>query len=162
MRRKKKELEIDIVLEEDFYEKYNREKVSRDLISYLMEVVDPFEEENVKIIIDNQIENEKCISMIRKQLKEEYDKCLKERSHNNKVQLIYCLLGILMLALSFYVTHDSIFKEIFLISGWVLIWDMIEIEMFSDSDNRRKRRILKKLYHSQIVLKEKEGENRAS
>lgn len=156
-RKKKKEFEIDIVLEEDFYEKFNREKVSRDLIHYLMEVVDPFDRnERVKIILDNQLKSEKCISMIRDGIKEEYQKCLREKSHNNKIQLVYCLLGFVMLFLSFYVTHDSIFKEIFLISGWVLIWDMIEIEMFSDSQNRRARRVLKKLYHSQIVEKERE------
>ena len=153
-RKKKKEFEIVLRVEDNFYEEFNHEKVSRELIQYLIENVNPFEKEQIKIVIENRLHKEECIPMIREGIKEEYEKCLHIKKYNNKVQFYYCLVGLVMLFFSFYVTHDSIFKEIFLISGWVLIWDTIEIEMFSDSDNRKRQKILRKLYYSKIVEEE--------
>ena len=44
-----------------------------------------------------------------------------------------------------------IFKEIILIGGWVLIWEMIELEIFSDVKEKRKRIILKKILNSEFI-----------
>ena len=66
------------------------------------------------------------------------------------IQLVYLLIGILALIIS-VVIKDTIFKEIVLIGGWVLIWYMVEIGIFSNRDLRRKRRLLKRLLNGQII-----------
>ena len=66
------------------------------------------------------------------------------------MQLIYLIIGILSLVLSSLI-KENIFKELILISGWVLIWSMIEIEIFSDTELKRKRKILKQLLNSEII-----------
>lgn len=42
-------------------------------------------------------------------------------------------------------------KEVVSIGGWVLIWEMVESEIFDDMSNKTQRRILEKLLNSEIV-----------
>ena len=44
-------------------------------------------------------------------------------------------------------------KEIVLISGWVPLWEVIDVELFSDYEGRKKRRIITKLLNSEIIEK---------
>ena len=48
---------------------------------------------------------------------------------------------------------DFIFKEVFLIVGWVPIWEVIEIEFFTELKEKGKRRILRKILESNFVTK---------
>ena len=42
-------------------------------------------------------------------------------------------------------------KEILLITGWVPIWEVVDIALFSNTTSKGKRRIIKKLYESEII-----------
>lgn len=145
-----KTIEIDIVNEDDLFEKYNKNKVSKDLINYIIESIPRFKKKDIlKIKINNRVK-ESCIPFIIDGLKEEYQKSVNAHYYTNIVQTIYLLVGIIVLSIS-TIIEKVIFKEIVLIGGWVLIWSMVELELFSDTSGRRKRRILKKLLNSKIV-----------
>ena len=92
--------------------------------------------------------------MIENGLKQEYEKSKKIYHITNIKQLLLSLLGIIFLFLSTLIQEDIIWKEVLLIGGWVPIWEAIELELFSDSEERRKRMILKNLLKTEIEEKE--------
>lgn len=62
------------------------------------------------------------------------------------------LLGILLLFLSTVIRGMFIFEEVFLIIGWVPIWEAVDIELFSDVKEKKKRNALKKLLESNLEI----------
>lgn len=55
--------------------------------------------------------------------------------------------------LSTKIQGSGMWKEILLITGWVPIWEMIEVELFPDAYGRRERKLINKLLKSEIVEK---------
>lgn len=137
-----KVIEIDLTCNDDLYEKYNRKIVSNDLVNYIITSANTKKKDKIKIIINNSI-GISSVSLIKEGLKKEYEKSYLIYYKNNIVQIIYLLIGIIALFVS-SIMDGNIFKEIILIGGWVLIWEMIELEIFSDVKEKRKRIILKK------------------
>lgn len=146
-----KVIEIDITNKEDLYEKYNKKVVSKDLINYMIESIPHFNKsDKLKIVINNSTsEKINCTKLIKDGLNNEYNKSLLKYHKTNIVQLIYLIIGIIALILSTLI-NGTIFKEIILIGAWVLIWEMIELELFSDTQEKKKRIILKKLLDSEF------------
>lgn len=88
---------------------------------------------------------------------QEYEMSKKIYHITNIKQFFLLMIGVIFLFLSTIVNESIIWKEILLIGGWVPIWEMIDLELFSDFQERRKRKILKKLLKSEIIEK---NENR--
>jgi len=148
-----KEIEIDLVSEEDLFERYNKKVVSEDLINYIVrKTINIGSEYKIKLIINNETKNKNVVSLIKEGLEKEYERCKIEYIRNNIMQLVYLVIGILILIISNIIT-ETVFKEIILIGGWLFIWNMGEMELFQDNSNRRRRKILKKLLVSEIVEK---------
>lgn len=148
----KKIIEIDVIDQDDLLDKYNRRVVSKNLIEYLIQVVPYFtREDKIQVIVHNKIkEVPECVPLIVKGFREEYEKNVLEKYRNNVIQLVYFILGILILFFSTLI-KSTVLKEIALIGGWVFIWEMIHLELFSDMTGRKRRKILKKLLNSEIV-----------
>ena len=85
--------------------------------------------------------------------KEALNKCKIRHNHINKMQLIYFMLGIISIFLTLFI-HIDVIDEIILIGGWVFIWSAIELEITSDYNELRKRKIIKKLLKSKMEEKE--------
>ena len=145
-------IEIDLLDSENFFEQYNRKKVSRNLIDYLISEGDNIKfDDTVKIIINDSMgENIDCIKLIKEGLKQEYDMNYRRHQRICLKQVIYLLFGILFLFLSTRINLD-IFKEVIVILGWVLIWSMFELEIFSDVDSKKRRKTLKKILDSEFI-----------
>lgn len=149
-----KRIEIDLLELDDLLERYNRKKVSHNLIEYIIKETPNFKKnDNLKIIINTKIKNIDCVSLIKEGLKEEYHNSLKKHFYNDIIQIIYLIIGIATLFV-YTLIKESIAKELVLISGWVFIWSVVELELFSDSEGRRKRRILNQLLNSEIEVNE--------
>jgi len=148
----KRIIEIDSMDSSYLYEMYNSKKVSRDLINYLIESsLDFRKNDTIEIIINNKLKNkEHCISIIKEGLKSEYFRRQKLYRQNNIIQFIYLIIGIIVLSLSTLIELE-VFREVVIISGWVLIWSMIELEIFSNIENKKIRKTLKKLLNSKII-----------
>ena len=146
-----KVIDVDIIDLDDFFSKYNKELVSWDLIKFILDNCKEVDEDIVIVLnkkIDKPLE-----SILRNSLKTEYNLMVKEHFNNNKMQVIYFLIGIIMLVISRILNDRVLLEELFLIGGWVLIWQTVEIEFFRDIDNKRKRKLLKKLINSKIIEK---------
>ena len=151
---RQKIIEADILDLDDFFEKYNKELVSRDLINYILEnTKDSLDSDKIKIVLNKKIKKE-LGDILRNSFRVEYQKMVNEHFNNNKKQVIYFLIGVVMLVISRILNDRALIEELFLIGGWVLIWQTVEIEFFGDTLNHKKRKLLKKLITSEIIEKE--------
>ena len=146
-----KVIKIDLINEIDLMNNYDENKLSNNLLEYIIkEALYIKREDKIKIIINNKCNTKKDYKeMFINAFKEEYKNNLKIHNRTNIVQLILLIIGIFFIFLSFQINNE-IWKEIFLISGWVPIWEMIELELFNDVRDRKRKRVLLKLINSKI------------
>jgi len=146
-------VKVDLENIDDLYEKYNKSVISKELINYIIENTPRFKKkDDIKVVVNNKSSHEIDFKALFIQgLQREYKKIILKYHYNNFLQLIYFIIGIIILFLSTLI-KEMVLKEIILISGWFLIGAIAELELFSDMNIRKKRRILKKLLNSKIVV----------
>ena len=151
-------IEIDINEKYDFLDKYNEKNISSEFIEYIIkQALLVKSNEKIKVVINNKCDIEdNCTEYIKNGLKREYNKILEEYHNNTVKQLIFLVLGMLFIFLSTLIKDGAIWQEVLLIIGWVPIWEMIEVELFSDVDCRKRRKIVRKLLNSEFVEKDVE------
>lgn len=148
----KKIIEVNILEENDLYEKYNKKVASRDLINYLVESMPFFKKKDIiKIIIKNNLSDDVEIAeVIKRALKEEYDDLKYQYNQNNLIQIISFCIGFFVIFLSTKI-FDEVFRELILILGWVFMYSLIESEIFVDNSIKRRIRKIRKLLSSEII-----------
>lgn len=146
-------IEIDLTNKNNLIDKYNEKKVSHGLIEYIIKQVENANlYDEIKIVINKKCHiEEDCIKLIKDGLHEEYNRSLKKRDDNNIKQIIFFVLGVLFIYLSTLIKNGDVWKEIILITGWVPIWKMIEVEILPDVVGRRKRKLIKKILNSEFI-----------
>lgn len=146
-------IEVNIANKEDFLDKYNKKRVTNDITDYIIrQSMYVTKKDKLKIIINKKCRLEQnCIQMIKDALNEEYNNSMKLHHSIDIKQTFLVILG--MAALIFYsiLREEVIWGEILLITGWVGIWEAMDLEFFDDASERRKRRTLKKLLSSEII-----------
>lgn len=145
---------IDIQKEEDLVEVYNDEVINNNLIDYIFKkTLYTKKEDNIKFIISNKCNTKLPIKdIIIKGLKLEHEHLTKEFERNNFIQILLLLMGLTFLFLSTFINEESIWKEFLVIAGWVPIWEMIDIALFKDIKNRRKKKIIERLVNSDFEI----------
>ena len=149
-------IEIDLHDKYDLVEKYNENKISNELIKYIIKEAIPIRKnEKIKIVINvkcNNI-NRDCKEFLQEGLTEEYNKSIQEHKITDIKQICLLILGIIFLFLSSNINNEVIWKEILLITGWVPIWEVIDLELFSNTKGKGKIKIINKLLNSEIIQK---------
>ena len=146
-------IEIDVFDEKEFFEIYNKKLVADSLINYLVDQTPNFKnKETLKIKINSKITSDidlkKCIV---EGLKNKYQESYQNHFRNTIIQLIYLLVGVLIIFASTLIKRE-VFREVILICGWVLIWATVELEIFSDIEGRKRRKKLKRLIDSEFII----------
>ena len=141
------EIIIDISSIDDVYEKYNKNEISKELINYIIEKC--YNEKNIKIIINNKLDIN-INPLIYKGLENEYNRIYLKYKKNNIIQIIYLILGIIILGISSIIS-ENVISEVILVTGWVFIWSVVELEIFTDTTGRKKRKIIKRILKSEII-----------
>ena len=147
-----KVIKIDLVNESDIIEKYDSDKISQDLLEYLIKKCEfTRKDDKIKIVINNKCQTKlKYQQMLYEAFKEEYANNLKSHVKTNILQIVLLILGIVFIFMSFQITNE-VWKEIFLIGGWVPIWEMVDLELFNDVRGIKRKKTLLKLIDSEIV-----------
>ena len=147
-----KVIKVDLDRKFDLLRTYNDNKVDVDLIEYLIDQIGLFKDtEKVKIVLNKRCELDvNVIKLIKEGLKEEHKKSLNVRDQNNLKQLWLLLMGVVFIFLSTKI-EDSLWKEVLVILGWVPIWEMMEVELFPDAAERKRRKAIKRLLKCEIV-----------
>lgn len=147
-----KTIEIFIEKEENLVETYNKNLVSSTLIEYILNKIEHVKKnEEISIHLYVTEETRGCSSIIRKGLEEEYQKNIKNHSIINIKQFILLLIGLFMLLISTLIGDMSILNEIVLIGAWVPIWEAVELELLTDTNEKKKRIQLKKVLTGEII-----------
>lgn len=146
----KKSLKIDILNEGDLIERYNVDKVDRELINYLIDSSMILEKKEIKEIIINNHTDIDAKELVKEGLQDKYLKTFKQHRLIDKKQLLYIAIGIVAIAVSSIIKYD-ILKEISLIGGWVFVWSAIELEITSDFKVFRERKIIERLLQCEII-----------
>lgn len=145
-------LEIDLDKKEDLFDCYNKKKVSKELIQYILDSTPKLKKgDTLKVVINNGIKgNIKCAELIKKALDDSFIKNEYKSHTNNVKQLSFLIMGVIALCLSSIIKFD-VLKEVVIIGAWVLLWDAVEMEIVDDLVNRKKKKILKRLLSSEFI-----------
>ena len=149
-----KKINIELNDKYDLYAKYNQKLISKELLDYIIEQSnDVLKQDDINInIFDNYQFKENVIEVIKNGLNCEYEKCKRDYHYTNIKQIYLLIIGILFLLLSAIIKETSVFKEVFLIIGWVPIWEAIDIQLFSERERKKKLFLLKKLIQSKYNI----------
>ena len=145
-------LEIDLDKKEDLFECYNKKKVSKELIKYMIESIPALKKgDTLKVVINNNMkDNIKCAELIKRALDDSVEKNEFKFHRNNTKQLSFLIMGVLALGLSSIIEFE-VLKEVVIVGAWVLLWDAVELEIVDDISNRKKKSIYKKLLESEFI-----------
>ena len=143
-------IEINITDENELLNIYNKNIISETLDNYLTTSLEHRSlKENITINITGT-ENENIKNIITNYYKEKYLYLKKIDSLDNYIRLVLFLIGVLSIFMSKQFTNFV--SEIFLIAGWVIIWEIIYDILFSEIKRKRKAKIYKALATSNIIL----------
>ncbi len=147
-----RKIDIYINTKEDLTEKYNTGIVSTALIQYILQrTIYVKRNEDIQLVLHVSNNTKGCISLIQKGIEETYRDNLRQHHIINIKQFLLLIIGFCMLFISTVIRHNEILEEIILIGGWVPIWEAIELELLTDTKDRRTRRLLKRLLKSEIT-----------
>lgn len=147
---------IDIQNEEDLVGIYDSNIANYNLIDYILKkTLYTNKNDKITFIIHNKCNTTLPIKdIIINGLYLEYEHLIKEYKKNTLLQIALLFLGLFFLFLSTILVKESIWHEFLVIAGWVPLWEMIDIELFSDSKNRRKKHIIEKLLKSEFNIED--------
>lgn len=156
-------ININVVLneEDDLYHKYNKETLNPELSKYIYDecLGHNLKKEiiiNIKANFDmNKELKNKCVNLIRSTYGLEVREQLIYSKYTNFKTIIFCLIGILFLIINQFLSVNFV-AELFLIIGWLSIWDTLEQVWFVDTKQRIKIKRLKKLTKCKIDFIDKE------
>ena len=146
-------IRIHLRSEEDLLETYDNTKISINLINYIIENVSGVDKyKKIKLIINSNKIKLDIRTLIQEGFEREYNKSFMNYETNNMIQLGLFILGFLILIISFVIGENGLLHELLLIIGWVPIWEVVHIELFTDIKENKKRAILKRLMMSEIEI----------
>lgn len=145
-------LRLDLNSKDDLFERYNSNKVSKEVIQYMIDTVPVMKKnDTLKVVINNKIKgNIRCAELIKQALDEACEKNDFRFRNTNMKQFTFLIMGIIALIVASVINWD-VLKEIVIIGAWVLLWDAVEMEIVDDISNRKRKRILKKILSSEFI-----------
>lgn len=144
-------IEIDLYNKQDFYDKYNHKIISQELINYIKNQASHANTKKLEILINRHCRmDDDYLDLLKNTLKNDYLLYRRKLHLNNITQVLFLICGFILLILSHGIKKYAVLEEILLICGWVFIWEMIELQLFTDSKNIYNCKILKKLSNTNI------------
>lgn len=145
-------IEINVNNERDILNTYNKNIISESLDNYLLSSLEhkPLKDKLTISIIGST--NADIKNIIKNFYQERYLYLKKIDNIDNYIRLILFIIGVVAILLS--EQFSNVISEIFLISGWVVIWEIIYDVLFNEIKRKRKARIYKALANAIIVLKD--------
>lgn len=153
---------IDIIIKDkdDIYNKFNSNKLSSELGNYIYnQSLGCKLKDEIKINVKtaNELtskEKNDIVDMIREYFGLGIQETLIYYKYNNLKKIILFILGILLIYVSHFISiiNEFLISEVFLIIGWVAIWEVIENILFVETKKQFKLERLKKLVKCKIVF----------
>jgi len=149
-------IEINVKNYEDVIEKFDNNKLSRELADFIYNQYTALSvSKSVELNINSNLTQEQennLADMIHRHFGLETQKSILTFRYKTKYQILLFLIGIFLIALSNipFISNLSTVHEILLIFGWVAVWELIYDIMFVDVKENIKRKRFKKLSNVKI------------
>lgn len=160
--RKVNTIEIVINDNEDFYNQFNSNKLSQDLGAYIYSQSLGYPvKDTLKISIKtkDKLSNEKkdnIVDMIREYFGLSIRETLIYYKYNKVKKILLFTLGVILICISHFigVINDFLVSEVFLIIGWVAIWEVFENILLVETQKKFKLDRCRKLVKCKIVFED--------
>ncbi len=153
---------IEIVVKEkdNLYNNFNSNKLSDDLGNYIYSQSLSYKiREEVKINIKTEFElNEKEKNDLVDMIREYFGLSIKETliyyKYNNFKKTLLFILGVILICLSHFIgiLNDFLISEVFLIIGWVAVWEVFDNILLVETKKKFKLERFRKLVKCKIYF----------
>lgn len=154
-------IEITLKHREDYINKFNKKRISKELNDYIIEECRGIDlKNNIELHINTNFEmNEEEKNNLVDMIRENYGLDIRDIEELLKklyiVNVIMIFLGILLLVIWFVILSIPILSEFVLIVGWLLIWEGLNNIMYQSVKNMIKIKRRKKLTSCKIIFNTK-------
>lgn len=145
-------IEINVNNERNILNTYNKNIISESLDNYLLSSLEHKPLKDKLMINITGSTNMNIGDIIKNYYQERYLYLKKIDNIDNYIRFILFIIGVIAILLS--EQFSNVISEIFLISGWVIIWEIIYDVLFNEIKRKRKARIYKALANAIITLKD--------
>ena len=135
-------MNIEVKKLEDALNPFNKEILSEELDKYIVKLcqIDIKNAKELNIICNLNLEEKKLIeNTIHNHYTNLTKRLNKVDKYDNYIRIVLLFIGIILLLISEEIT--SFIKELFLITGWVFIWEMLYDILFNQIKRKRKNQI---------------------
>ena len=144
---------INIKLEtlEDATSKFNNNVLNEELDSYITNASLHTHKERIILNVDGLLNNkdqEQLVKLIHTHYQNKVKQLNKIDKYDDYFRFILLLLGILLIIISEQFT--SLLSELFLIAGWVVVWEIVYDILFTGTKRKRDLKLYKKLATCEI------------
>ena len=147
-----KMINIDINKLEELENKFNGKHINKDLDEYIMECAKLIPSKRKIILNINSKLNKNEKEMVSNLIHQYYEEKLKQYhiidKYDDYLRIILLLLGIICILLS--ETFIDLLSELFLIAGWVVVWEVIYDLIFTGFKRKKIKGIYQKLSRCEI------------
>ena len=145
-------INIDINKLEELENKFNGKHINKDLDEYIMECAKLIPSKRKIILNINSKLNKNEKEIVSNLIHQYYEEKLKQYHISDKyddyLRIILLLLGIICILLS--ETFIDLLSELFLIAGWVVVWEVIYDLIFTGFKRKKIKNTYKKLSRCEI------------
>lgn len=153
-------IHIDLDDKDEYINKYDDNKISDELHHYIIDSAMEFDSKR-KIIIKikmnfevSEDEKEKLKRMLLNDFEESINTKEIKRKRDSVRDLYLIFIGISCIIVSFLFNylHVDLVSELFLIIGWVPIWELVDNVLFKETEEKIKKRKYMQLKRADIVF----------
>ncbi len=136
-------MKIKINTNSNILNEFDNNKISDSLDNYLLNELKfkPFKNKVTLVLVGHEKENFE--SIIKNYYQEKYTSAKKLDNLDNYIRGILFIIGLIAILIS--EQFQSILNEIFLIAGWVVIWEVLYDILFNELKRKRTSNIYKAL-----------------
>lgn len=156
-------IELVINDKEEFYNSFNNKKLASDLGNYIYNEALIFNRNesfqiNIKTNSDlTKNEKNEIVDMIREYFGLRIRETINYYKFNRLKKILLFLLGIILITISHFVSinNEFLISEVFLIIGWVAIWEVFDNILLVETKKKFKLNRYKKLVNCKINFENK-------
>ncbi len=156
------EIQISIDQFSSFFDPLNKDRISNEIVEYIhreMKLIPMKSAIAIKICGRSSFsskEKEQMIDVLRSHYGLLVQHELKLHRYRKIKKLALLLIGVLFIAFARWFSYfvSSVIEELFLIAGWVVIWELVYEVVFTDNTQKIQVSQMKKLTDCQIVFEQ--------
>lgn len=138
----------------DIENNFNKEELNQEFVNYLINKCQFNYDNTFQITVQGNLtekDKKRLERMIHNHFNTLYLRWNNFDKYDNYFRILLLILGIILILISEQLL--SVFRELFLIAGWVVVWEIVYDELFSQIKRKRDKKIYKMLSTCKIEFR---------